>query len=50
MSANSDPAHTRGHDAPDSNYSSTDPDGHNVTRPAAPNPAAALQVDVRFHS
>jgi hypothetical protein len=50
MSANLVPAQTHGRDTPDSNHSSTDPDGRNVTRPAAPNPAAALQVDVRIHS
>ena len=50
MSASSDPVHTHGRDTPDSNHSSTDSDGRNVTRPAAPNPAAPLQVDVRFHS
>ena len=49
MSASSDPAHTNGRGAPDSDSSSTDLDGRNATRPAALDSAAALQIDVRFH-
>ena len=43
MSARSD-ASASGSDSP-----SPDPNGDNITQPAAPNPNAALQVDVRFH-